>query len=374
MNSVWQRNFLGLCGLFAIGAMSVALAEDKITMVKGEILSGTVRGESTKDGIKVEVREKGGPGGTRTLKPEEITEIEWDLDLTEWREAMSAFKKGSYKRASDLIGQIIEDPELFGQRSEAKAYVMFMHAESLYRSQKIAESLASFEKFMAAHPNSIYAAQAFGSIIDVAIQKKDTASAEKYLGELRKGGGEQKALADYYHGKLLLEALNKPADADVKFASAAKASSVPSTQGMALMGQANCAIAANNLAKARELATRALGANPPPSVAASAHLVVGNALMAEADKVGAPESEQKLVDALLSYLRVPIQYGGDRATEPEALYKAGECLQKLYKQYRQTRGNDRNRALYMYGKLADDVRYRSTEWANLARKGIAQLK
>jgi tetratricopeptide (TPR) repeat protein len=375
MKSGWQRNYLGIFGVLAVCAACASRAEDKITLVKGEVFSGRVISENTEE-IKCEMRDlKTAQMLPRQLRPSEVAEIEWDLDMTEWREASNAFKKGQYGKAADLISGIVGDKELLDQvRKEAKPYLYFMHAESLYRAQKTKEALDAFEKFMVANKTSIYVSQAFGSIIDAAILNKDSANAEKYLIEMRKGAGDQKALADYYHGKLLLKAQNKPQDADVKFQAAQKASAVQATQGMALMGQAECAIAANNLTKARELATKALSANPAPSVAAFAHLVIGNALMAEADKAGAPASEQMLVDALLAFLRVPIQYSGNRDTEPEALFKSGECLQKLYKQYRQTRFNDRNRALYMYGKVADDTRYRGTSWAEQARKSITQLK
>ena len=45
-------------------------------------------------------------------------------------------------------------------------------------------------------------------------------------------------------------------------------------KGLALMGQAKCAIAESNLPKARDLAQKALASNPTPSVAGAAHLCV----------------------------------------------------------------------------------------------------
>jgi TolA-binding protein len=359
--------------LAVLSACAVRAADDKVTLVKGDVLTGRVAAESAEE-IKVMVREKTGQEAPLLLRPAQVADIEWGMDMAEWHEAHAAFKKGNYKRAAETFGGIINEKENLEQvRGEARPYLFYMHAESLYRAQRTPEALAAFQKFMSACKTSIYASQAFGSIIDAAIQSNDSANAEKYLAEMRNGAGDQKALADYYHGKLLL-AQNKVKEADAKFLSAARASTVTSTQGMALMGQANCAIAEGNLGKARELASKALAASPPRAVAASAHLVIGNALMSEAEAAGAPASEQKLVDAMLSYMRVPILYSGDSATEPEALFKTGECLQKLYKQYRQTRPNDRNRALYMYGKLTDDGRYRATKWAAQAQKNMAQLK
>ena len=48
------------------------------------------------------------------------------------------------------------------------------------------------------------------------------------------------------------------------FAAAAAGTAVPTTKGMALMGQAQCAIVAGKLAEGRNLAQQALLAGPPP--------------------------------------------------------------------------------------------------------------
>src|SRR5208283_5727538 len=98
----------------------------------------------------------------------------------------------------------------------------------------------------------------------------------------------------------------------------------PELKGMALMGQAECAVSLGKLTDARDKAQKALASNPPASVSAAAHLVIGEALLAEIDtqKPIGGELENKLVDAVLEFLRVHLLYPGDRATEPKAIFKA----------------------------------------------------
>lgn len=221
----------------------------------------------------------------------------------------------------------------------------------------------------------MYTTDALSSLVEAAIVTGDFNKVPPLLAELRNRGGEQKALADFYEGKLL-QAKKEFAQASKKYNEAFMASNSPKIKGMALMGQAECAVAEGKLGEAREKAQKALESNPPASVAAAAHLVIGEALLAEIDaqKPIGEVLEKKLMDAVLEFLRVHLLYPGDRATEPKALFKAGECFQRLAKQFNTTHGYDRQRATTMYNKLKEDPRWQGTEWANKATEALAKLR
>ena len=354
-------------------------ADDKVTLFRnGEVVSGRIKKEDM-ESVEMEIRDPRGPGAVmRKFTPGEVAEMEWEITdpacAADWREGVNAYKKGSYSKAAGSFGTIIADKEVEKAfRPEAKPCLYYLYAESLYRAEKTSEATPAFEAFMKDYQNSSYMPLAVGSMVDSAITEGKYEKVPKMLADLRRLGAEQKAFADYYEGKLL-RAKKDPAGADKKFADAAAGSSVPATKGMALMGQASCAVDQNNPAKARELAQKALASNPPTSVAGAAHLVIGDAILAEIDakKPGGDALQNMLLDAVLEYLRVHLQYGGDRNTEPKALFKAGECLQILAKKFPQ-RGIDRQRAITMFSKLKEDPKYRATDWAKQADEALKKL-
>src|SRR5207237_1324507 len=117
----------------------------------------------------------------------------------------------------------------------------------------------------------------------------------------------------------------KAAQADTKYKAAADSSKVPETQAIALMGQAQCALEAKDLAKARKYASDALEKSSSPKVAGFAHLIAGTACMLEADGLTGQKKIEKLTDAVLEFLRNEVQYAGDPRTQPESMFKAGQC-------------------------------------------------
>jgi hypothetical protein len=266
---------------------------------------------------------------------------------------------------------IVGDKEEFDKlRGEVKPALYYYTAESLYRGGKPTEAVPLFEKLMKEFQNSYYIPMAVASLVDAAILTKDFSKVPPLLEQLRKMGGEQKALADYYEGQMLM-AQNKVKPADEKFGQAATGGTSATTKGMALMGQAKCAIADNTLSKARDLAQRALAAGAPAAVAGAAHLVIGDAIMAEVDKASGEALQTKLMDALLEYMRVLEQYRSDVDSEGQAALHAGDCLVKLSK----TKGHeaDVHRAVYMYTKLTTDSRYRNTRWAPMAAEALKNV-
>lgn len=343
-------------------------ADDKLMLVKNnEVINGRVKKADLTE-VEIEIKDpKTMQLNQRKFKTEEVAEIEFDLPEREWREGMAAFTAGNYASAAQKFGAMTADSDDFAKiRNEVKPSLYYYLGESLYRAGKTAEAVEILNKMMAEYKTSWHVPMVMGTLVDAAIQANEFNKVPTLLGQLRTLGGEPKALADYYEGQMLL-AQKKTKEADAKFTSAVSSNSA-TTRGLALMGQATCAIAENNLPKARELATKALANSPTHSVAGAAHLIIGDALMAEIDrdKPTGEALEKKLMDALLEYMRVVEQYNGDPRTEPQAIFRAGEVLFRLSKTTRSADKADRNRGQTMLTRLTADPRYRNSSWAQQA--------
>jgi len=363
--------------LVLLGAAVTARAvEDRVIKYKNkEVVTCTVT-KADLGGVDIEQRDKTGAVAKVSLGAADVAEIEWDVNDPEWRAGMSAFDSTQFGVAAQRFQGILNDPEELAKiRAAAKPALYYFCAESLFRAGKLDDAVPMFEKLMNEFKTSYYIPRAVGSLVDAAIQTSKLEKVPPLLAQIREKGGEQKALADYYEGQMLM-AKGDAAAADRMFTAAAGSTSVPATKGMALMGSAQCAIKANNLTRARDLAKSALLAEPPASVAGAAHLTIGDALVAEADaqKLSGEALQSKLLDAVLEYMRVVEQYKGDKRTEPEAMLKAGDCLQRLYKSNPTARSADRHRALTMYNRLTNDSRYRTSRWAAQATEAIKNLR
>jgi len=361
---------LGVACFAFLGSLAHA-ADDKVTLYKNnEVRIGRVK-KADLDGIQLEMKDqKTNSVNMITMQVTEISSIEWDVNDVEFKSGVANYESRHYAEAVRNFSSIISEKEEFDKfRAEVRPALYFFYAESLYRAGKPAEAVPFFEKLMTEFKTSFYVPLAMGSVVDAAIQTKEFGKVPPLLSQLRTLGNEQKALADYYEGQMLLSQ-NKVKLADEKFGLAVSGSSVAGTKGMALMGQARCAIAENNLTKGRELAQRALSAGAPSNVAGAAHVVIGEANLAEIEvqKPTGEALEKKLMDALLSFMRVQEQYRGNVDSEAQSILRAGDCLVKLSKL--KDRGGDLHRGLYMYTKLCTDTRYRSTRWKVQAEEAI----
>ncbi|MCY3023146.1 MAG: hypothetical protein NTW87_29570 [Planctomycetota bacterium] len=379
MIGFWRKSgtvpLLAVLGFFGTAALLGAVEDHIIKYKNKEVVPGEIK-KADLDQVEILYRDqKTGNASPIGFGAAEIASIEWDIQDPDWRSGMAAFEGGQYGQAAQRFQSVVAGEDFDKFRAAAKPAAYYYCAESLYRSNKLGDAVPMFKKLVSDYKSSFYVPKAVGSLVDAAIQTSKMDEVPALLGQLTQMGGEQRVLANYYEGQVFL-AQDKVKQAEEKFAAAGAGTSVPATRGMALMGQAQCAIAAGDLARARDLAKRALQAEPPASVAGAAHLIIGNALVAEADKEKAAGEalQNKLMDALLEYMRVQEQYRGDPRTEPESIFKAGNCLERLYKSNPTSRGGDRHRAMYMYNKLTNDARYRSSRWAVQASEAIKNLR
>lgn len=346
----------------------VCAAEDKIVLFSGKTIGG---GQVTKDEISgVEYTMSG--GAIQSIKPEEVKDIEWDA-VNDWQEAEAPYKKGSYGQAVTSLRSLMDDKDVFDKlRNQIKPRFYFMLADSLLKSGKVADATPVFKKYIADFPKSRYVPDALSSQIEFQIACKNF-EIKPLLSQLGQLGVEQQRLADCLEGEMLRTQGNLK-KAELKF-SAATSATDPRTKIRAMLGQAGCALEDKNPAKAREFAQRILIGAPTSSMAAAAHLIMGDAMMfeAETNKLVGEELQNKLTDALLEYMRVQLQYPGDPNTEPQSLFKGGVCLQRMSKL--PNHATDRQRAYELYGKLTSpDSKYRNTVWAEKANEQIKAFK
>ena len=348
--------------------------EDTVTLRKGnEKIPGRITQCDT-DNISVQIKDRSGQTSTAVYTGPEVADLEWDGD-SDFRSAEAAFKSGNYGSAARTFRSMKGDKENWDAlRAEVKPFITYAYAECLYRLGKPDEAVGEFDKFMSDNGKSYYVPVALASMIDAVIQKGDPPTKiTKLLDQLRGMGPEQHALADYYEGNML-RAQKKLKEAMGKYSSAAEASKLPETQAIALMGQAQCALEGGDLSKARDYAGSAVAKSSSPKVAGFAHLIAGNACMKEAEPLTGQKKVEKLTDAILEFMRNEAQYGGDPRTQPESMYKAGQCLEQLAKLFPDSHGGDRGRAVTLYSKLANDARFRGSQYANLANESLKALR
>ncbi len=355
----------GVLLLLCVAQLSHA-ADDKVTTKKGQVVSGRVT-QCDWDNVAVTSKD-----GQTSFSANEIADIEYDGD-SEFRSGAADFKAGKYASAARTFKSIAGNPEFFDPlRNEVKTFITYALAESLYRTGKLDDAVTSFEKFITTSPKSYYVPLSIASMVDAVIQLGQYNKVGKLLEQLRSQGAEQKATADYYEGQMLL-AQKKPAEAERKYSSAASASNLAETKAVCLMGQAKCALELKNPTKAKELALQAVDKSSSANIAGFAHLIAGNVNMVEAEALSGQKKLDKLMDALLEYLRNEVQYTGDMRTEPESIFRAAQCLEAIAKGF-PDHGPDKIRAMTLYTKLANDSRYRGSQYANEAAKSLQNFK
>jgi TolA-binding protein len=387
MNSLWQKKpalvaFLALL-LASSLTRGLSASEDKIILFKldkngkNEVKVGHIKGEDA-SGVVLEERSQQGTVDL-IFKPEDISNIDWSMDdpayAQDWSEAIKFYGNGEYSRAAHAFKVITDDKDALDKfRPEAKPCLFFLYGESLSRCGKTADAVKIFETLVKDYRNSHYTLKAVGSIVEDCIITGEVAKVQPFLEILRSQGGERKAWADFYEGKVH-QAKKEYSQANKFFGVSSQESNSQELKGRSLMAQAECAIAEDKTQMARDLAKTSLLTNPPPFVAAGAHLVLGEALLAESEKQKASgvALENMLLDAILEFMHVSLLYGGDRATEPKALFKAAECFLTLSKKCTD-RGYDRQRAFVLYSKLKEDPRWQGTEWANKANEALEKLR
>jgi len=341
-------------------------AADEVHMTDNKLQRGTV----TKDAVEgVTLTPEGSGGGSMTIPAEKVENVVFEVQNADFQSALISMNSGDYATAAATFQALSADEsQMKVFREVAKPYLAYLVGECFYRAGKHQDAVTAFERFMKEHKSSRYVPMAVGNMVDSAIQAKKLDAVPDLLQKLKDMGGENKARALLLGAELDLQQSNVPG-AEAKYNEAATSSTKKATQAIARLGLAKIAIAKKENDKARRMAEQALSGSSTPSVCATAYLIVGDVLVAEAETAKADASKDKLLDAALAYLRIPILYANDKNTEPEALYKAGNCFVQLSKH--PGRAADRERARTLLNMIVQ--RYKNTRWNVLATEVLKKM-
>ncbi|MBI3831549.1 MAG: tetratricopeptide repeat protein [Planctomycetes bacterium] len=336
---------------------------DEVKLTNGQVQKGVVTKDAV-EGVTLQVGQ-----GNLTFDAVQIESIEWDIQNVEWQTGIHDFNAGDYASAAQAFQSMAGDADTMRTfREVAKPYLAYLVGESFYRAGKNQDAVSAFETFMHDYATSRYVPLAVGSLVDAAIQAKKYDKVPKLLEKLEALGGENKSRALIFGAELDM-VQNNMGGAESKFNSAASSSTNKETQGLARLGLARIAIAKKEIVKARQAAEQALSSSSSRAVAGTAYLIIGDALFAEGTAAKPEEAKEKLLDASLAYLRIPVSYP-DKRTEPEALFKAGECFAALSKL--PGRPADHERAMSMYNMVIQ--KYPVSRWAKDAQASVKNLR
>lgn len=353
--------------LAAVASLPVLLraSQDEIvlrTATKEEVVRGEIKEESIE---KIKMVEPGGQP-LPDFSSSQVVQIRFGIDDFEFERAMGEYEKNHFAEAATSFQVCMDNANL---RKVTHAYVTFMCGDSYRRANKAAEAEAVLEKMLEQYPKSWYAPEAINSLVDVCVSSGNVKKLGPLLEKLRKLGGKYVAKATIYEGQMMLQA-KKYDEAQKKFTEIARSTSDVETQGQAQTLVAQCMVLKKDYATARKTAEAVLATSAPADVRAAAHLVVGNAIFAQAMEVKGEQARELYLDAVLEYLRVWTLYPGGEAQEGEALYKAGESF-KFLSQI-PGRRNDRRRAIEMFAQVS--TKYPGSYWAKQAEKAMADVK
>jgi TolA-binding protein len=348
---------LGLCFLPPVwGAQDEVLLSNS-RAVRGEVVKETVDSVKMVDDHKAALPEFTGA---------QVVSIKWDIPNNEFQLAEKQLESGNFEGAALGFKWVVDDFANF-PREPAKPFVMLQYGTSLYQAGKPEEAQEVFEKLMTDYPTSRYVGDAAGRLISIYIQLKNFNRAKELLRRLSGMGANFAARA------LLLEAdidlaQGKKADASGKYARVPGSTTDAELLALARLGQARCEEQPAKMRQAAEAALALKGASP--NILATAHLLVGNSLLEEAKALKDEAAKEKLLDAVLEFLRVSMLYPGNEATEGEAIFKAGECFKLLSK--RPDRRPDRGRAAELYNQVRD--KYPGSRWAKAASESLKEIQ
>ncbi|MCZ7649392.1 MAG: tetratricopeptide repeat protein [Planctomycetota bacterium] len=352
--------------LAVLGAWTVHAASDTVVVKKGEPVQGSVNKDDL-DGVEVSI----GGGGKMTLDVNDVVEIKWDIATQEWMEGQREIRSGNFADAAAAF-QVMTQPEVVrnsGIRPVMLPYIYFLAGDCLYRAGKPQDAANVLREFMTKFPKSRYLPKVTERLVDSAIQSGQFKEVPDLLSKLKGQGAAMAAKATCLEADML-RAQGKADAAAAKYEEAARTAADNETRALAKLGVARCAVEKKDFAKAQQMAEQALDSGDIPVVAATAHLIIGNSLLEQANKATGDAAQELYLDAVIEFLRIPVMYGGDERTEPESLFQAGMCFQRLSKF--PSRASDKRRAAGLYVTLIQN--YSGSSWAAQARENMKNVR
>ena len=284
--------------------------------------------------------------------------------------AIQSFKAGSYDTALNLLDECVAPEVEKDIPALARPYLHFYRSQCQLRLGRFDDAIASLENFRKAFKTSRLMPDVAMLLVEAYLGAKKYKEVETVAAELEKMGGIYELYSILLRGDALL-AQGKNDDAYEKYGKVAASGDEGARmlKPKAFLGQARCLIAKDKTDKAQEMASKALeDKEAPEEVLAGAHVIIGHCLLKEGRKLSGEQAKEKLLDAALEFLRVPVLYSESQpGLAAESLFYAGECFRQLA-DFKELQAVYLKRAREMYSTVIQN--HKATKWAKMAQEKI----
>ena len=261
-------------------------------------------------------------GAARTIEwkdvaPNGITYV----GSAEFQSAKDAFDAGKFAEALPKFQEILGDAKL---RAVLKQNAEYFVATIHQRGGEYDPAIEAYKKLVADFPKSRWLMEVGEGLVSCYMAKKDPAAAAKSLDELSTAAtaagveASFNSVVNVLKGRLN-EEQGKFAEAQAAYGVVAKANGVPvSISQKARLGEARCMVALNKKADAKTVFQALTKEDAPNAVLAGAWNGIADLTVEEAR--ASQNDPEKLLDALLCYMRGVVQYA-PLPGEPYTEYK-----------------------------------------------------
>jgi tetratricopeptide (TPR) repeat protein len=332
---------------------AVVWAQDTVVVKNGAARTGRILRDDYR-GIQIRLREI---GATVEVAPASVVEVRYGRAPRALGDARELLKAESYDSARGLLLQVLADRKLDGK---IRQYAFVRLADCHLRLRQRDQAAEVYEQLLRENPRTRFLLDVAPRLADLHIDLGWPNKVKKMVLLL--------APVDRLRAQLIeirvLEAKD-PRGALLKYQTLSRHAGPVGAE--AHVGWARMLRRLGLLVQAEREPRNAImrTGEIPGAVFAQAHLVIGNTLLAKAEKE-ADESGMK--QALFSFLRVPTMYGGNMRSEPEALYRAGYCFERLenLRNHRREAVRWYSQAVSLYGK--------SSAWGSQAERRMQNVR
>ncbi len=345
---------------------AAAEAGDYVVTRKGEKHTGRITKDDA-NGVDLNLP----AGGKMSFRNQEIKEVYINPVNPTAINAIQSFKAGSYETALNLLDECVAPEVEKDIPALARPYLHFYRAECQLRLARFDDAVVSLENFRKNFKTSRLLPDVSMRLVEAYLGAKKYKDAEAVSAELEKIGGVHELYGILLRGDSSF-AQGRYDEAYERYGKVAASGNEAAKmlKPKASLGQARCLIAKGKTDKAQEMALKALeDKEATEEVMAGAHLIVGHSLLIDGRKLTGEQAREKLLDAALEFLRVPVLYSESQPSlAAEALFHAGECFRQLA-DFKELRATYLKRSREMYNTVIQN--YKGTKWANMAQEKIA---
>ena len=344
----------------ALSVLAVSLPEadaDTIRFVDGRKPQQNVEVmNETLDNIEYRLS---GVRQTQKYPSEKVLEVIYSRVPDDYQVAMDNYEAGFFQDAADLFLVAAQDAR---RRKGLAAKCIYQAGESLMRAGRYSDAVTTFGKLASQHADSRYIPQAeLGS--GVANLRGGSASKAKAAFTKLKNNAGKYGERWGFEAELQLQMLDEakdPATALTTYRRLAKETQLnyPTVANQAKLRIGRVLISSKQYGEAEDFFRKILEARTvsAPDVVAGAFNGLGTSLR---NKPGAGDKE--LREALYAHLRVIVSFESVMSEQPEALYGAGKCFQRVNVE------DAANRSRRMLGRVINE--FPTSEYAAKAKQG-----